>query len=521
MWLRPKVKSFPMQTPLQYRNGEPLPLPSRVIFFHDWRHVNHGYPGWMGPDDQPVKVFGLEPLPAIHYQRGDTPCGIRLAVEPPRKSEPFLRPESPWEGMIGAPNLLFEEGRYRLWYESVPPHAMESATAGHTNVLCYAESDDGAQWRRPVLGQYQYQGAATNIVYGGDLAGPWGYHGGGVFMDPSAPPAERYKAFYLALLSEHEVRDFQQQFPGRAGSWPPPGAMNWGMAGAVSPDGIRWQRLEQPLVVHLSDTHNTCCYDEALGAYVAFMRTWVLGRRSIGRAQTKDFRQFNLPETILWPGAAEHPTNTWYGNGKTVYPGTCDYHLMFPWNWKVGEDRFFTHLMTSPDGMLWDFPQRDPVLVPGPAGAWDTGGVISGCGMVPLPGGRVAIPYIGYRIPHKYPRRPPLAEFAWAWWEEDRLMAVEAPEEGEFSTWVLEESGGTLRINAATTHAGMIQVEVLGADRRPLPGRSLADCDVLSGDLRGQVVSWRGQSGLFPAASGPFALRVKMRQAKVYSLRFG
>ncbi len=56
-------------------------------------------------------------------------------------TEPILFPERPWEGAsVMNPCVLFENGVYRMWY-----------SAGETyepNVLAYAESADGVQWRK-------------------------------------------------------------------------------------------------------------------------------------------------------------------------------------------------------------------------------------------------------------------------------------------------------------------------------------------------------------------------------------
>jgi len=506
-----------MRSPLQHENSEPLELRSNLILFHDWRYVNHGYPGWLGPDDKPVPLFNAEPLPAIHFSRGDIPFGLRLRALPAGKTEPFLSPEMPWEGIISAPTILREDGRYRLWYESVPP---TMAGGGGANFLCLAESDDGLAWRRIEDAVLPYEGAKTNIVYGGTLAGPWGYHGGGVFVDPHGPASERFKAIYLVELSKQEAEAYRDKYPDRVAGWPPRGEGMHAAAGAVSPDGIHWTRLPEPLVGHLSDTHNTASFDPLLGKYVWFCRTWVLGRRAIGRAETDDFRRFPLPETIIWPGADVATTDTWYGNGKTVYPGTIDWHLLLPWRWRVAEDRFFTHLLTSPDGILWGAPPDNLVLRPGEFGAWDAGGTVSGCGMVELPGNRVGVPYVGYRIPHKYPRRPPLGQFAWAWWEKDRIVALEAAEEAEFSTWIVRFRGNELHLNLRTKHTGTMRVELLGPDRRPIPGRTLADCDPICGNHLDVAVTWRGDARLATGEPRPMAFHVRMNHAQLFSIRF-
>lgn len=56
-------------------------------------------------------------------------------------AEPIIIPEFPWEkDAVMNPSVLFENGKYRMWY-----------AAGETyepNVLAYAESDDGINWKK-------------------------------------------------------------------------------------------------------------------------------------------------------------------------------------------------------------------------------------------------------------------------------------------------------------------------------------------------------------------------------------
>jgi hypothetical protein len=510
-----------MRTPIQYHNREPFSVSGNVVLFHDWRHVNHGYPGWVNAEEQPMPLFGEGPLPATHFNRGDIPYGVRLQAYPAERTAPVLQPERPWEGLIFSPTVLYEDGRYRLWYESVAPNAMsERALPGHHNLLCYAESTDGVTWTRPDYDLLAYEGhARTNIVFGGELAGPHGFHGSGVFRDDAAPVAERYKVIYLGFITPEEATAFAAKYPDASAPLPD-GSIVWALCGATSPDGLHWTPLPEPLCLHMSDTANNCYYDAQRGAYVAFVRTWVMGRRSIGRMESADFRRFPLPETIRWPGADVGATDTWYGNGKTVYPGTTDYHLLFPHRWQIADDRFYVHLFTSPDGALWSAPPDNLVLPPTTPGMWDSGAVSMGCGLVELPGGRVGGLYTGYRVPHKHPRRVPLGALGWAWWPRDRLVGLVADEVGEFSTWLLDVTGDTLHLNARTAHAGAVRVEVLGADRRPLPGRTLADCDPITGDHPDAVVQWRGDARLTPDGTQPLGFHVQLARAELFSLRF-
>jgi hypothetical protein len=133
----------------------------------DWEEV---YPGNRG-----MNQHGF-------YALYDAPVGIRLRVEEGIPSEPLLISETAWEGGGGLqPYGLWQvDGRYHLLYGAYPP--------GGNRCMCYAVSEDGYIWTRPALGQVTFNGStANNIVAQLPAGGP------GFFIDPTAPPAARFK----------------------------------------------------------------------------------------------------------------------------------------------------------------------------------------------------------------------------------------------------------------------------------------------------------------------------------------
>jgi len=283
---------------------------------------------------------------------------------------------------------------------------------------------------------------------------------------------------------------------------------------------LHWTATTEPMLVQTSDTHNICAYDANLGKYVAYVRTWYMGRRTIGRTESTDYRDFTFPEEVFWPDAMQRPYDLWYVNGKAVMPGAADYHLMFPMRWSLIDDHFEFHLASSPDNIVWSWVPGGPICRPGPAGAWDGGVVVPGYGLVQLPSGRTGMLVEGSPVPHKHPRRPPLGALGWAWWPQDRLVALRAQEEGSFALYPLLVEGRTVHLNVKTTVAGYAQVEVVGPDGQALPGRSFADCDRLCGDHLNQVVSWRGETDLGHPEGAPVTLRFRLRTAELYAVRF-
>ncbi len=497
---------------------EPLRPRSNTILFHDWRYVYHGTPIWKTQSGEYLGLWSQGQVPRLARRGQDIPMGIEIRALPGVKGKPFLVPDRPWEGAVLSPTVIRTGETYRLWYECVPPSDFGTERAGHFNVLCYAESRDGESWEKPSLGLVGFgRSKDNNIVYGGEMAAGHGYHGGSVFLDPSAGEGERYKLIHLGFLRDDEFERIAAERGGEVDPMVRRGHIHSAVFGATSPDGLRWTPIEEPLCLQNSDTQNIAYYDESLERYVAYMRMWVMNRRSIGRSESRDFRRFPLPETLVWPGPDVGPSDLWYSSGKTRYPGAPDHHLMFAWRWNVATDRFHVHVLASPEGVIWTRPLSSEVLSPGPDGSWDAGGVVAGCGMVEI-GREVAVPIVGFHIPHKHTRCVPLGRIAWAKWPKDRIIGLVAPEQGKFRTMLLRVKARGLRVNIRTAEAGEARFGISDEAGSFLEGRSPEDCDPLSGDFYDREVTWRGDPAI--DHEGPIAVHVRMSHAELFCMRF-
>lgn len=479
------------------------------------------------------------------------PRGIRLTVQRATKT-PFK------PGQLAA--TLFDEGRYKAWY-TVPPcltpepfSTKERILPGHNAHLAYAESADGVTWNKPRLGLFDYAGnRENNLVFRGDLNGSArGFHGGSVFLDPSSR-AERFKMLYLGLITDEEWAAFEKKYPGETDTMarrPNVGGDRCVVAvfGAVSPDGVHWKALPEPLMIQHADTLNTCSYDLDLKKYVAYVRAWqvnervsgfgpvdsdcwiAVGRRSIGRSVSSDFRHFSPPEIVLGTGADMAPSHVWYTNGKTTLPDCPDHHVMFPWLWELEKDGGAVWLFSSPDGRTWSRVPGGPVVSPGTTGQADGAFVTCSGQLLEYPGDLWGIPYDGVPIPHKYPGRditqrkglyPGLQGVSGlATWPKGRLVALECEEEGEFATVAILPPSERLRLNATVLPTGFIQVAVrLFGQGGDVPGRGFADTDRLIGDRLAMSVTWKNET-LLKHRGKPVILRFRLRQAKLFGVEF-
>jgi hypothetical protein len=300
-------------------------------------------------------------------------------------------------------------------------------------------------------------------------------------------------------------------------------------------------------MVQHADTLNTCYYDVDRKQYVAYVRAWQVnpkaagtegenidswigvGRRSIGRAVSSDFRHFGKVQIVVSTGADMPPSHLYYTNGKTTLPGIPDNHVMFPWIWELESDGGSTWLLSSADGVFWSRVPGGPVVETGLPGESDGGYVVASGNLLEYPGDRWGINYGGNPIPHKYPGRdfdkrkglfpgvPGVSGLAT--WPRGRLVALECEGEGRFATVAVVPPGDRIRLNASVKPSGYIKVAVRRFGAADVAGRSFEDADRLVGDGLAMPVTWRGESSL-EHEGAPVILRFQLRQARLFGIEF-
>ena len=91
---------------------------------------------------------------------------------------------------------------------------------------------------------------------------------------------------------------------------------------------------------------------------------------------------------------------------------------------------------------------------------------------------------------------------------------------GRLLTRPLVFEGSDLVINFATSPGGHLRAELLDTAGRALPGFSMAEAAVMSGDHIEQAVRWPGGARVARLAGKPVRLRVALHDADLYSIRF-
>lgn len=423
-------------------------------------------------------------------------AGLRL--HHPVAREVALRLDAPWEGAVSHYATVLEfEGEYRLYYRG-----QRGSDSGGPPVTAVASSRDGIRWERPQLGLFEWEGSrANNIVWIGEASATFAPF---VDANPAAAPAQRFKAVAAARL-------------------PGAGPRGRGLVPFVSADGYRWQQWQaEPIITEGAfDSQNLAFWDSHRGHYVAFFRDFRDGVRSIKRATSPDFLTWSEPEWLDF-GAA--PPEHLYTNAAVSYSRAPHLYLAFPKRFVPGRQAVPEHLnaglsdgvfMSSRDGVRWDRRFLEAFLRPGrDRENWTdrTNGIA--WGLLQTAVDELSLYWIEhYRHPTARLRRGTLRL--------DGFVSANAGYAGgEVVTRPLRFEGDELALNYATSAAGSVRAELQDADSRPIPGYTLDESVELYGDAIEQPVRWRHAHHVGALASRPIRLRLVLRDADVYALRF-
>ncbi len=394
-----------------------------------------------------------------------------------------------------------------------------------------ALTKDGANWRRVYSGTAPEPDDLLGLRYGGEVP----------FVDPTAPPEERYK-LYDGLYNKI----------------------------SVSSDGANWELLHkgvfpgEALYPRGMDSQNVCFYDTRLDKFVAYVRV-NRGGRAIGRSVTDDLSRFPMPEVVL-----EHDEKDAHFGGAGVvdfyipsvvqYPHAQDAYYLFNSRYLHYEDSFLADDLTiypdsghntgavdiglaaSRDGIQWYRYDRKPWISLDPESRLDpeTWETYASAG---LPRPQVAhtnlwmawgmylhedeiwMYYAGTHAYHWGNVMPQMHELRRVVLPKHRFTAVEADYTGgEFTTCPVQFEGEALHLNIETSALGLARVEIQDADGNSIEGFSLDDCDrIHTANTVDRVVTWRrGESDVSALAGQPVRLRFELQfGAKLYAFRFG
>ena len=476
---------------------------------------------------------------------------IDFVVHSPRKTGEIIVASVPEMSLGGYHTVLFDSGRYHLWYSAA-------------GCVLYLRSTDGIHWETPNLnlGGAPRSGGmvnAPNVVLGRGIGGvKGGMHGLMVFLDPNATPDERFKL----VCNPHEFDSQLQIFS--------------------SPDGVHWKRAHRDVITfdpavkpnHL-DSQNVIFWDERLQKYVAYFRkntrdpglggVKIERTRTVARAESTDLRFFAKvdndtpevlradPDNVVKPFS---PQRGWtlldvYTSGAIKYPWADNAYLMFPTEYyhygpQIAEFReqfpvnagaVDTRFASSRDGIAWQRYDHRAFVGVGMKEDFDSKRIYMVYGIVPAKNEHeLFMYYMGTSETHGWDRDDrnnrlltsaglaPTAPtvISRVVLRRDGFVSARAGFNwGEFTTPVLSFSGTQLLLNVNTGAAGELRVEILDPTGKPYPDLSINNCDLIhTANEVNRIVKWKGATSLESVAGKPIRLRFVLRDTDLFAFQF-
>ncbi|MBF0430355.1 MAG: DUF2341 domain-containing protein [Fibrobacteria bacterium] len=405
----------------------------------------------------------------------------------PTKVGPLISPINDWEGVgskcptVWVWSVLPEDGKFRMWYTT-----LICTDAGNSGGAGYIESTDGITW----TGRKKASGMTS------------------VIRNNNNPPDKRY--------------------------------MGWGGCGGTkskcaysSPDGLSWS-LHGTIGTILGDV-GTMAYDSVKQEYMITAK----GTRKDGDVfnprKSYSYSSTNLStfsSTIrndyLFDAtdAAGYVKAASYGIGMWPYEGV---YIGFNWLFLItaqldggGEDGYIeVDLLFKRQIMAqWSHPSHDPILPRGANGSWDDGMVMTASSPM-IVGKEIWLYYTGWDGTHAQPQTR-TSQIGLAKWRLDGFYSVDAgATEGSFVSPALTFTGKNLLLNADASNSGSIQVELQDANGAVISGYAKADCNPITKDNVEHMVSWTGGKDISALAGTPIKLKVYMKNAELYAVKFG
>lgn len=434
--------------------------------------------------------------------------GARLLKQTPVDEGPVFNFDKPWEGVFSAYcTIIKDKDLYRAYYRGLP---VDGKDGSDIETTCTAESDDGIHWKKPDLDLYEIYGSRdNNVVLAHEAPSS---HNFSPFLDanPLTKPDQRYKAVA--------------------------GIEKTGLTAYTSPDGIRWKKLKDGIIKKGAfDSQNVAFWSESERCYVCYFRTWSEGEykgyRTISRATSEDFVNWSDPVMMTFGNTPPEHLYTQqtspYFRAPQIYVAIGGRFMpgrqvltekqakelnVDPGYFKDCSDAF---IMTTRGGNVYDRTFMEAFIRPGIGmDNWVSRSNYPALNVVQTGPEEMSL-YVNqdYAQPSAHLHRYSLRL--------DGFASISAPYSGgEVLTKPFIFSGSVLEINYSTSAAGEIRFELQDENGVPFQGCALNDSQPIIGNEISRIVVWNGISDLKNLSSRRVRLRIIMKDADLYSIRF-
>lgn len=460
---------------------------------------------------QSIDIASRRELFVDHYLVDHLTGHACLKMHPPKREEVVFQVDGPLENACsGVYSVLMEdEGRYRLYYRGNYPLGKGEGDSSRQQTANVALSEDGIHFTRPELGIHDFgDEGRNNVIWQGNQA-----HNLIPFRDlnPEADADKRFKA--VGGVGKNNLYAF------------------------YSADGFQWRLAQdEPLAVPGAfDSANVALWDGVIGKYRLFSRFSQEERgRAIQSSVSEDFIHWSDPVPHQYEEKA--PVEQFYTNATVLVPGAEHILMSFPMRYVAERETPLEDIsgmdypgtgkpgmagmtdavmMSSRDGVHWQRPFPEAWLRAGlDERNWTHRNTTPAVGLLPLRPDEWSM-YVSehYGWPDNRLRRLSIRPWGFA--------SVNASYHGgELLSRPLTFTGAGLRINFSTSAVGSVALEIQRPDGQAVPGFSMADMQPMYGDRLDAPVVWTADRDLAALAGQTVRLRIYLKDADLFALRF-
>ncbi len=439
---------------------------------------------------------------------------VQLTLHEPRDEGMVLKFDAPTEGpFCGYVTVIQESNRFRVYYRGKDAAGRD----GENELTCVAESPDGRDWTRPNLDFIATKaGKGNNVI----LSEPPFAHNFSPFRDsnPKTPAEQKYKAIA--------------------------GYQNSGLKAFASPDGLRWQAMQDKPVLttndvpfkYVFDSQNVAFWSAAENRYLLYFRVYKDKMRRIARAESTNFLNWEKVHLMEYRGADGRPApvEELYINQTHPYFRAPQIYVSLAARFMLGRQVLTTDeakaigvhpsyfkdvsdavFMTSRGGNIYDRTFMGAFIKPGiGAENWVSRTTYPALNVVQTGTNEMSI-YVNqsYAQPTAHLRRYSMRL--------DGFSSLRAPHEGgEFVTKPIKFCGSRLLMNFSTSAAGGIKIEILDEAGKPIPGYTFADSVESIGNEIERAARWKSGTDVGKLAGQPVQLHFKIKDADLFAIRF-
>ncbi|MDR1724734.1 MAG: hypothetical protein LBR84_12450 [Tannerella sp.] len=434
--------------------------------------------------------------------------GVVLKMHEPHDEGAVLYFDKPWEGAFCGYCTVIKDGDiFRVYYRGNPG----GKDGTNIETTCIAESKDGVHWEKPNLKLYEISGTLDNNVVLANQAPS--SHNFSPFLDtnPDVKSGQRYKA----LAGEGKN----------------------GLVAYASPDGIHWEKIREDGVFKkgVFDSQNVSFWSESEKLYLCYFRIWTgkgySGIRSVARTTSVDFINWTDPDTMTFGNTPlEHlytqqtspyfrAPHIYFAIGGRFIPGkqilSEEQAKALNVNPSYFKDCADVYMMSSRGSNRYDRTFMEAFIRPGIGlNNWVSRSNYPALNVVQTGEHEMSL-YVNqdYAQPTAHLQRYSMRI--------DGFASLSAPYKGgEVVTKPLLFSGKFLEINYSTSAAGELRFEIQDEKGIVIQGFGLDDSDMITGNEISRIVSWSGKNDLSALSAKTIRLRIYLKDADLYSLRF-